>query len=142
MTMIRTAKVNIYIYILYIMCIRIIKHIKYKFNYTHIYVQYSFAQYFRYSVTCAIFVMIGTRGQRLKMIQPRIILYAQGHLRKIIFKLVHMNQRARKDQESNLPYTPASGFKVSTFYGNDHLLFRERIFIEFLTMYFMISLDC
>lgn len=135
MTMIRTAKVNIYIikhiYNI-IICIHIIKHIKclkYKFNYTHIYVHYSFAQYFRYSITCAIFVMIGTRGQRLKMIHPRIILYAQGHLRKIIFKLVYMNQRARKDQESNLHYTPASGFKVSTFYGNDHLLLREREYL-------------
>lgn len=42
-------------------------------------------------------------------IPPRIILGAQGHLRKIVFKLLHMNQKARKDRESHLFYSPASG---------------------------------
>ena len=51
----------------------------------------------------------------MKMTHPRIILCAQGHLRKIIFKLFQMNQRARRNCESHLLYTYASGLKVFTF---------------------------
>lgn len=85
--------------------------------------------HFRYATMSAIFVMIAVRGQWLKMIHPRIIC-AQGHLRKLIFKLLHMNQEARKDSETLLLYSSAIRFEVLQLYQNDHLLLtdRERIF--------------
>lgn len=46
--------------------------------------------------------------------------------KKIIFKLLHMNERAGKDWESHLLYTSAAGFKGFIFCWNDQLIFRER----------------